>query len=140
MSCQHRERHYITMVLFAVVVLLVSKCRHHDIIHADYATSQHPSTIHMDAALYSTVRCNRIKPLVIPHHPPTIILLCLALSGDIELNPGPRPIKHECGICQKTVRSNDPAVCCDQCNFWIHNKCSGLSDTMYDVFKWSDGV
>ena len=31
-----------------------------------------------------------------------------------------------CYLCNKQVKSLDPAVKCDNCNNWIHNNCSGI--------------
>jgi len=59
--------------------------------------------------------------------------LLLLLSGDVECNPGPRQPKYPCGMCSKAVKNSDPAVCCDQCDAWVHNRCSGLSELMYEV-------
>ena len=58
-----------------------------------------------------------------------IITLLLAISGDIELNPG--PYKHPCGNCRKPVRSNQRGICCDECDKWFHMQCGGLTPTEY---------
>ena len=42
--------------------------------------------------------------------------LLLAQSYAPEPNPGPRPVKFPCVICEKAVRWNTPGVCCDHCN------------------------
>lgn len=57
--------------------------------------------------------------------------LILILCGDIEVNPGPRAPKYPCGICCKAVKNSDMAVCCDDCDSWIHNRCSGVSAETY---------
>ena len=77
----------------------------------------------------------RHRPLTLPPSNLVSAVLLLTLSGDIESNPGPRKAKFPCGICSKPVKASDPAVCCDQCNFWIHNRCSGLSPYMYECLK-----
>lgn len=64
----------------------------------------------------------------------------LLLSGDVEQNPGPRVPKYPCGTCHKAVKAKDPAVCCDQCNKWVHNKCSGLSADAYACLQNSDCI
>ena len=66
-------------------------------------------------------------------------VLQLLLAFDVELNPGP-PAKHPCRICSRAVKRNDKAVCCDQCNYWVHNHCSGLSSFTYESLKTSDAV
>lgn len=69
----------------------------------------------------------------------TLVLhLLLILCGDIELNPGPGTPRFPCGICSKAVKNNDPAVCCDACNNWIHNKCCGLDSAMYSKLMGSN--
>ncbi|KAJ8029979.1 hypothetical protein HOLleu_29537 [Holothuria leucospilota] len=37
-----------------------------------------------------------------------------------------------CGICLKGVRGDDPAIECDSCKKWIHNRCSLVDDSHYD--------
>ena len=54
------------------------------------------------------------------------------------MNPG--PVKCTCGICSAAVKQRDPAICCDQCGNWIHNRCSGLSAHIYDQMKDTNGV
>ena len=75
--------------------------------------------------------------------PPTarqpLLSSLLALAGDVELNPGPPKCKYPCGICSKPVRKFDPAVCCDQCDQWLHNS-SGLSAHLYEAMKGSSGI
>ena len=68
-----------------------------------------------------------------------VISLCLLLSGDVE-SPGPRKPRFPCGMCSRAVKNTDPAVCCDHCDMWIHNKCSGLSSHIYESMKDSSGV
>ena len=69
-----------------------------------------------------------------------VISLWLLLSGDVESNPGPRKPRFPCGMCSRAVKNTDPAVCCDHCDMWIHNKCSGLSSHIYESMKDSSGV
>ena len=60
-----------------------------------------------------------------------VVLLFLVLSGQVELNPGPRAIKYPCNICAKSVRNNQPAVQCDDCFVWTHVRCIGFGDSTY---------
>ena len=46
-----------------------------------------------------------------------MLLLLLLLCGDNELNPG--PVKYPCGVCQKAVKNNGKAICCDECDIWF---------------------
>ena len=52
----------------------------------------------------------------------------IRLSGDIHLNPGPprRGIKYPFGECQRSVRRNQDAILCYQCDRWFHAKCTGM--------------
>ena len=68
----------------------------------------------------------------------SLAVFSLLLSGDIESNPGPRTPKHPCSICSRAVKQHDPAVLCDECGLWTHNKCSGLSDRTYKAIKHSN--
>ena len=63
------------------------------------------------------------------------LTLCLLLAGDVELNPGPRRPKFPCGICNRAVKQTDPSVLCDQCGYWVHNTCSGLSSNLYHILQ-----
>ena len=59
------------------------------------------------------------------------LIALLLLSGDIELNPGPRTWKYPCGVCSKPCKSNQPAIQCDTCNSWIHKKCVSINPTIW---------
>ena len=47
------------------------------------------------------------------------------------------PIKHPCaGIgCGKPVKSNQKSIACDQCNKWVHLKCTDLSTEQFDFLR-----
>ena len=66
----------------------------------------------------------------------TRITLILLISGDIQLNPGPKTTKapkYPCGICNKNVNSNQKAIECEHCLTWFHTKCTGMSNLNYQV-------
>ena len=84
--------------------------------------------------LYSSSRSVRERVCASKNH----TLLILLLAGDIESNPGPRTPKYPCKVCSKAVKNNDMAVCCDSCDQWLHNRCSGVSDHMYAILQGSD--
>ena len=51
------------------------------------------------------------------------------------------PRKHPCGICHKTIRSNQKALFCINCKFYIHIKCNGISASEYkELEKETDDV
>ena len=62
-------------------------------------------------------------------------LLLLLLAGDIQLNPGPRPPKFPCGVCQKAVKWDHqaPSVCCDSCDVWYHQHCLAMPDAVFQA-------
>ena len=59
--------------------------------------------------------------------------LLLALSHDIEVNPGPRPPKFPCGSCGKAVRNGQNAIHCESCDQWYHIECDGLGAEVHQV-------
>ena len=67
------------------------------------------------------------------------LLGLLILCGDISSNPGPK-CKHPCGICSKTVRSNQRAVQCDSCNAWYHVKCMQMNTHVYEALANSSCI
>ena len=58
--------------------------------------------------------------------------LILMQCGDINPNPGPRTPKYPCGMCKRAVTRSCKAIMCDNCNIWIHNSCSGITDSKYE--------
>lgn len=53
-----------------------------------------------------------------------IIIRTLLLKSGIEPNPGPT---HLCGVCAKTINKTG-SVLCQKCSYWIHTRCSNLTD------------
>ena len=93
------------------------------------------------AQLYlNAIEYGRIKPWNIqlkqnqPFH--LLIKTLLLLSGDIESNPG--PATNSCGICHKLVKRNDKAIQCDDCDRWIHARCTGIDKNTYIKLQKSD--
>ena len=60
------------------------------------------------------------------------LLGLLILCGDISSNPGSK-CKHPCGICSKSVRSDQRAVQCDSCDVWYHVKCMQMNTHVYEA-------
>ena len=50
----------------------------------------------------------------------SLFLSLIVLSGDICPNPGPHDALDLCGICMKSVKSNQRGICCDLCKIWFH--------------------
>ena len=62
----------------------------------------------------------------------TLQQLLLIISGMVELNPGPSSkLKYPCGECRKAV-SSGASIACDICNKWFHQKCTSMSDQIYE--------
>jgi len=56
--------------------------------------------------------------------------LILLLYGDIYLNPGP---EYPCSNCGLNVDDDSKALCCDDCDQWIHVSCDQyVSEPIYD--------
>lgn len=65
------------------------------------------------------------------------LALLMILAGDIASNPGPsttaRKPKHPCVHCSKGVISRSRAISCDNCERWVHSRCTQiLTDAEYD--------
>ena len=74
-------------------------------------------------------------------HQRSICKLRIQLSGDVQLNPGPRI--YPCQICYKPVTWTTPGVACDDCDNWYHTEClnmpleiyTGLENTSWHCFN-----
>ena len=44
-------------------------------------------------------------------------------------------LRYPCGICNKSVMNNQKAIECDSCGKWIHIKCNGTTNEMYEDLK-----
>ena len=62
-----------------------------------------------------------------------LLQLLLFLSGNVELNPGPRGPKYPCGECGKAANFN--AIACDNCNSWFHRVCAGMSVNTFECYS-----
>ena len=40
-----------------------------------------------------------------------------------------------CSVCQKHVRKNAKAVCCDICDKWVHISCNNITNKKYQELK-----
>jgi hypothetical protein len=61
--------------------------------------------------------------------------LLLTLSYAPEPNPGPRPIKFPCAVCNKAVKWSTSGVCWDSCDVWFHQECMGMPDVVYNGLR-----
>ena len=63
------------------------------------------------------------------------LLLCLLLSGQVELNPGPRPPKYPCGDCGKAVvyGKGKGSIACDTCDRWFHRECLNMNTVIFEA-------
>ena len=71
----------------------------------------------------------------IPQATSTPTFLLLLLAGDISLNPGPRPPKFPCLICQKACKWTTPCVRCDSCHGWYHQNCMAMPDQIFQALN-----
>ena len=59
----------------------------------------------------------------------------LIISGDLEVNPGPRTRtakpKYPCGICSRACTDKQDAIQCDTCDIWSHRKCLKMPISLY---------
>lgn len=61
----------------------------------------------------------------------------LLISGDVSTNPGPRrksTTKHPCSECSKSVRRNQNAILCAECNTWSHARCLKMSSWTFQYY------
>ena len=64
----------------------------------------------------------------------------IILSGDIEINPGPRLRKPKSQGCYKTVRCNQKRLICEHCLEMCHVKCSNHQlnqNASKKVYEWT---
>ena len=83
--------------------------------------------------LYNTHKCRidaeRCKNSVLFHFLCTFLLL---QAGDLETNPGPRPLKYPCQVCHLACKWGQQAVRCDTCYLWYHKDCMLMTTEEYD--------
>ena len=73
------------------------------------------------------------------HGKQRMTLFLLLLSGDIALNPGPRPADiFPCGYCALPCNWSEQAIMCDACEVWFHKSCHSMSDSVYHGLSSED--
>jgi len=115
-----------TILLFLILVLSKSSC-----------CSTATTTAHISVSLggLKTYRNRFYFNIQENRHVLCAFLPLLLLAGDVHPNPGPRHPKFPCSSCTKAVKKNDPAICCDRCDRWIHSRCCGMSATTYSTLQ-----
>ena len=95
------------------------------------ASSSHGST--RDANVTTPSRAKRFLSSRILHSTRGISSFNLERNrltcGDVSPNPGPRrrnPVRYPCGECGRSVRNNQEAILCANCNTWSYATCPGL--------------
>ena len=61
------------------------------------------------------------------------LLLMILLSGDVDLNPGPRQLKHPCKICEEAVKRKQRSLASDNCMKCYHIECLQMSTEIYEA-------
>ena len=62
-----------------------------------------------------------------------IIIMILAMSRDVEVNPG--PVAYPRTVCSNSVRKNQRAILCSKCSKWTLAKCCGVSHSEYPILS-----
>ena len=63
----------------------------------------------------------------------------LRLSSDRSRNKPKRKFKFPCGICEKSVNTNQKSVYCNSYKHWVHKLCEDLSDDEFQRLVEEDG-
>ena len=66
--------------------------------------------------------------------------ISLALSGDIETNPGPKTPKFPCRHCNKACcedKGTKSNILWESCNTWYHAVCVNIDTCLFSVLEWS---
>jgi len=72
--------------------------------------------------------------------PSGFVAVLVLLASDADTNPGPGCCKCPCSMCAKPVKNSDPAVLCNHCGYWCHNRCSSLSSLHYSLMQNTSNV
>ena len=84
--------------------------------------------MHLDKLRHSHLAPSHTKPI----HSMQLVLIILC--GDVSSNPGP------VDPCEQSSNKQMPAIQCDNCNTWIHNTCSGITNSRYDTYTASPNL
>ncbi|CAC5423879.1 unnamed protein product [Mytilus coruscus] len=67
------------------------------------------------------------------YHLAYLSMLLIAVSNDINLNPGPDTTVFLCGTCDDLVTWEDKGIMCDTCNQWYNTTCQSISSRTYNI-------
>ena len=131
----------VCMSLFSVLLCIFSGPQKLDIpAHKPYTSANKvykllPSiTTQLGSILVRLKKANRFNFAICPKRNKSLLylsILLLAISSDIELNPGPNPV-FLCGSCKLEILDTDPALECDNCQRWHHISCEGVGANSYN--------
>lgn len=95
-------------------------------LHVDIPTQElyaFPAVFSVGRRLHEQARRRPMKPSGSPDHFTVRILLN---RGGIHPHPGPSTA-HPCSVCSGRVTWAGVSFLCNQCDLWVHRRCSGLS-------------
>ena len=72
-----------------------------------------------------------------------ITILLMAISNDVQLNPGPTNCDstiYGCGTCNQPVTWDHRAVVCDTCDQWYHISCQEIQPGTYSILNEDDNI
>ena len=74
-----------------------------------------------------------------------ITILLMAISNDVQLNPGPGPTNNDstiygCGTCTQPVTWDHRAVVCNTCDQWYHISCQEIQSGTYSILNEDDNI
>ncbi|KAK3107772.1 hypothetical protein FSP39_021936 [Pinctada imbricata] len=102
-----------------------------------YPSPQTNTDSNITPSLYTSLikpSCYGSKPLMKRSKHDFLLYMCTILilrSSDCETNPGPRPPKYPCQICQKACKWGQAAIACDNCDLWYHTQCMNMNSQVY---------
>ena len=100
--------------------------------HLSFVPHLHAVAGSSSLTLWQRLNGARVKANQIHHFH---ILLSLMLSGQVEVNPGPRPPKYPCGECGRAVTYSNGggSIACDSCDRWFHRNCLNMSSVIFEA-------
>jgi len=108
--------------------------------NTSFATTQ-PKISYHDHCIFMLLKSHAImvhKPYRTNRLLSHLIMILLAQSNDIHLNPGPS-VNHEngdriylCGTCDDAVTWDHKGIICETCDQWYHAECQNLHSQTYD--------